>query len=962
MKYSLFFVLSCLISITAFGNKGIVRGSVIDEDGLPLMSAIVVVKGTTIGTTTDLDGEFTLSVETGTHNLQITCIGYQPLSIEGVNVTEDEVNVLKDLQLKPMSNELEEAVVKAKAVRTNEGALIAMKRRSSTIMDGISSAQMQLVGDGSAIEASKRVTGVSIEDGKYIYVRGLGDRYTKTTLNGIQIPGLDPDKNSLQMDIFPTNLIDNIIASKNFSADLPADFTGGLVNIETKDFPEKKIFKVSLNTAYNPQMNLNSDYLTYEGGGTDFLGIDDGTRALPDGADAQNIPTPISGASKDQVKSFVSSFNPNLSANRATSPLDYGASLTIGNQLQLKGEKKNKLGYIFSLSYKRDYTFYEDVTYSEYQRYKESTKNELRYATIQKGQQGEDMALVGVLGGLAYKTKKSKIRLNVLRLQSGTSKAGIFDIDNDGQAVGQSGYIAKSHNLEYNERSLTNLLLAGDHSIGDGKWKVDWKLSPTWSSSDDPDIRKTAFTYSNLDTSFVAGAGGNPSRIWRYLDEVNMSGKLDVTRDYKLWDRDAKFKVGASHIYKQRDYEILFFDIQFFGNQSWSNPDPSEVLNPENIYPSTTNNIYYQSGNLLLNPNAYSANVNNTAFYVSNEMSPFPKLKTVLGVRAENNVQRYTGSDQAYASGDTVNGTYLDNEKVLDALDFFPSVNLIYAVTDNQNIRFTYGRTIARPSFKELSFAQIIDPLTNRIFNGSLFKYPGWDGKLTETRINNFDLRWEYFMKRSELISVSAFYKTFDQAIELVRIPTQQTSTEFQARNVGDGKVYGLEFEVRKEMGFVSPFLSKLLVMGNLTLVKSQIQMTDLEFNARKNYEKDGENITNTRDMAGQSPYVINAGISYNDPEIGLNTGVFYNVKGRTLYIVGAGLFPDVYTEPFHSVNFSVNKSFGKDRRTSIDLKVENLLNDRLEKFYQAYKADAQIFDSFNPGMTFSLGVSHTFK
>ncbi|MCB0698684.1 MAG: carboxypeptidase-like regulatory domain-containing protein, partial [Chitinophagaceae bacterium] len=251
MKNSLLFVLGCLMSITALG-KGIIRGSVIDADGYPLMSAVVVVKGTTIGTVTDLDGAFTLNVESGTHQLEIKCVGYQPLNIADVTVKDDDVNVLNEIKLQPAGSKLEEVVIKAEAVRTNESALIAMKRRSTSIMDGISSAQMQLVGDGTAIEASKRVTGVSIEDGKYIYVRGLGDRYTRTTLNGIQIPGLDPDKNSLQMDIFPTNLIDNIIAHKNFSAELPADFTGGLVNIETKSFPEKKIFKVSVGIGYNP--------------------------------------------------------------------------------------------------------------------------------------------------------------------------------------------------------------------------------------------------------------------------------------------------------------------------------------------------------------------------------------------------------------------------------------------------------------------------------------------------------------------------------------------------------------------------------------------------------------------------------------------------------------------------------------------------------------------------------------
>ncbi|MCB0699342.1 MAG: TonB-dependent receptor, partial [Chitinophagaceae bacterium] len=678
--------------------------------------------------------------------------------------------------------------------------------------------------------------------------------------------------------------------------------------------------------------------------------------------DPVNIPTPLNGASGQEVNQFVRSFNPELGASTMTSPVDYSASLTLGNQLQLKGEKKRSLGYIMSLSYKRDYKFYDDVTYSEYQRDEDSSINELRYATIQKGAFGETSTLLGGLAGIAYKTQRSKYRLAAMRLQSGTSKAGKFDIDNDPAAVGQSGYFAKSDNLEYNQRSLTNVLLAGDHSFMNDKWQLDWKVSPTWSKSNDPDIRKTAFTYRQSDTSFNAGAGGNPTRIWRYLDEINMGAKIDLVRNYNAMGRDAVLKFGVSHIYKKRDYEILFFDMQFLGSQKWTSHEANNVLNQENIYPNKPNSIYYQSGNLALNPNAYSSNVNNTGIYVSNEMSLLPKLKSVIGVRAENYVQKYTGSDQKYATGDTVGGRYLDNEEVLSALDIFPSLNLIYALKDKQNIRFTYGRTIARPSFKELSYAQILDPITNRIFNGSLFSYLGsWDGKLTSTRINNFDLRWEMFMERSELFSVSAFYKTFNDAIELVRIPTAQTSTEFQARNVGDGTLYGAEIELRKELNFISPFFSNFLVSANLTLVKSQIQMTSIEYNARKKYERVGQSITDKRDMAGQSPYVINAGIAYSNADMGLNAGVFYNVKGPTLYIVGVGLYPDVYTEPFHGVNLSFNKTIGKEGKTVIDFKVENLLNDRVEKFYQSYKATKQIFDSINPGRSFSIGISHNF-
>ncbi len=294
-------------------------------------------------------------------------------------------------------------------------------------------------------------------------------------------------------------------------------------------------------------------------------------------------------------------------------------------------------------------------------------------------------------------------------------------------------------------------------------------------------------------------------------------------------------------------------------------------------------------------------------------------------------------------------------------MDWFPSVNFIYSLNDQQNLRASYSKTIARPSFKELSFAQILDPITNRIFNGSLFTYAGWSGNLTETRINNYDLRWELFMERGQIFSVSAFYKQFDNPIELVRIPEQQTSTEYQPRNVGDGLLYGIELEFRKDLDMISPSLRNFNISGNFTFVESQIDMTSTEFNSRKTYEKTGETIEDTRQMAGQAPFVVNAGLSYTNPGSGLDAGLFYNVKGSTLFIVGAGLFPDIYNEPFHSLNFSINKKIGKSQKTAIDLKVANILNDRIESFYQALNADDQPFSSLNPGRAFSLGLSHNF-
>jgi len=263
-------------------------------------------------------------------------------------------------------------------------------------------------------------------------------------------------------------------------------------------------------------------------------------------------------------------------------------------------------------------------------------------------------------------------------------------------------------------------------------------------------------------------------------------------------------------------------------------------------------------------------------------------------------------------------------------------------------------------------FAQILDPVTNRIFNGSLFPFEGpdgeleWDGNLVETRINNYDLRWELFGNGSENLSISGFYKTFDNPIELVRIPVALSTNEFQPRNVGDGQVTGIEVEFGKNLGFLTEGLSKLRVNGNVTFVQSSIDMTDVEFNVRKLFEKTGETVENTRAMAGQAPYIINAGLSYVDFENGLDAGFFYNVKGSTLTVVGGGLFPDVYSVPFHSLNFNLNKSFGPEKKFDVNVGVNNILNARIQEVYRGFQAEDEIFSFFSPNRSFSVGLNYS--
>ena len=957
----LYFIALLLTSSLVY-SQGTISGTVFDgETGETIINATVQVLGTSKGAVTDFDGNFSFKLKSDTYDLKISFISYETILVKKVFVANNETTILEEIKIDQKSEEMAVFTVVGEQVRNTEGALDIIKMNDVKMLDGITSDKIKLTGDGTAGEAAKRITGVSVDGGKYIYVRGLGDRYTKTTLNGVSIPGLDPDRNSLQMDIFPSNLISNIIVSKNFTADLSPDFAGGAINIETTAFPDKKVFDVSFGMSYNPQMHFNNEFLSYEGGNTDFLGFDNGTRSLPTNANSNNIPTPISGASKEEVYDFVTSFDKELGAKQQTSLTDYSLALTFGNQFDLKNQKSKRISYIMSASYKSEYKFYDNVTYGEYQKSLESSDTELKYATVQNGQIGERQFLIGLLGGIAYKTNEDQLKFTAMHLQNAEKRAAQFNIDNNGEAVGQSGYIASSDNLEFNQRGLTNFLLEGEHIREKSNWEINWKLSPTFSSSEDPDIRKTAFTNTPLDTFFSAGAGGNPTRIWRNLNEMNLAAKVDLTKKYSFREKEGKLKFGFSEIYKSRDYEILFFDVQFFGGQNWTNSDPNKVLDQENLYTQGGNNIYFQSGNKNPNPNSYESSVNNMGLYVSNEYMLSKKLNTIVGLRAENYVQRHTGRDQLYASGDEFNGTNLEDEKVLESFDLFPSVNLIYKVKEKQNLRFSYGRTIARPSFKELSFAQILDPISNRIFNGSLFKYANWDGNLQETRIDNLDVRWELYKKVGQMISVSGFYKFFDKPIELVRIPEQQTSTEYQPRNVGDGMVLGLEFEFKTNIEMISSEKNIFSLSGNLILVNSQITMTDAEYNSRNGYIKKGESITNKRQMAGQSPFVVNCGIMFTNKESEIQSGLFYNVKGPTLYIVGAGLFPDIYTDPFHSLNFSINKKIGKDKRTKIDFKVSNLLGDNNYNYYSSFEAENQPYSEFNIGRTVSVGVSHKF-
>ncbi len=954
-------LLALVFNFALLAQNGFIRGSVFDnKTGESLPGVTIFVMETTSGTLTDFDGKFNLSIAAGTYNLRISYISYETVIVEKLVVKSGGVVLLDNLKLKEAQVELSEVTITAEAVRNSEIAMLTMKQKSANLIDGISAVNFRKTGDSDAASSLKRVPGISVEGGKYVFVRGLGDRYTKTILNGVDIPGLDPDRNTLQMDIFPTNVIDNIIVHKSFSPELPADFTGGVIDITTKDFPELKTGNISLSLGYNPDMHFNADFLTYEGGKTDFLGYDDGTRAIPA---TENIPFFSEVVAKpdspegQRFREIMNNFNPHLAAIRDNSLMDYSVGVALGNQIPLK---KVTLGYNFSLSYKVNQEYYKDAEFGSYGMLANPETYELERREYTYGEFGSTNVLLGGLAGFAVKTKRSKYILNVLHLQNGESKAGIFDYNGSDQG---SNFNAIQHNLEYSQRALTNVLLSGKHFFADNKWGVEWKLSPTRSEIMDPDIRFTRYETRGALFS-ISTEVGFPERIWRDLTEMNVVGQLNISRDYKLFGNDAKVKFGGAYTHKERDYDIRSYAINVRGVPLTGNPD--ELFLPENIWPLGGNlnrGTAYESRFIPNNFNKFESNNQNTAFYLSTEISPFAKLKAIVGVRAENFVQRYTGQNQTTDSN-------FDNEVVIDDLDFFPSANIIYNLSDKQNIRASYSQTIARPSFKEMSFAEIFDPISGRVFVGGLFRDADdvagieyWNGNLRVTKIQNADLRWEMFHGKGQTISVSAFYKVFDSPIEIVQYVSQKGA--FQPRNVGDGQVSGLELELRQNLSFFGKAFDNFVFTSNLTYAKSRIELSTTEYQSRVDNARAGESVSEYREMAGQAPYIVNAGFSYNGSEKGFlngfEAGVYYNVQGPTLEVVGIADRPDVYTLSFNSLNINVNKSFGEAKKLQVGIKIDNLLGDTKESVFQSFKADDQYYTFLDQGRTIQMRISYKF-
>ncbi|MFK7954397.1 MAG: TonB-dependent receptor [Ekhidna sp.] len=932
MKRILISALVISLASLVQAQNGFLNGQVIDgSTGEPLFGATVVKVGTTNGAVADFNGNYSLSLPAGDHTIAFQSVGFVTITKENVTISEGEtasieVTLVEDVQ------QLATVTVTADVVRDNEIGMLLVQKKSINTVDGISSSTFKKVGDNNLSAAMGRVTGVSVQSGKYVYVRGLGDRYTKTAINGMIIPGLDPDRNDVQIDIFPTGILENVVVYKTFSPNLTGDFTGGLIDIQTKSFPDEKSTSVSLSLGFNPDMHFNSNYLSYDGSSTDFLGFDNGARDLP----VNSSETLESNNENTEL------FDATLGADRSRSFMNTGFSFSHRNQI-----KRDRLtwGYNALFTYSNRVNHIEGFERRRYERDITGAEVELLRDFTAAGDLSSNEVLWSGLVSIAAKTKNHTIGTNFLNIQNGVSSA--LKRTRNNSSLNNPTFLYNDI-LTYTERSMFNNITYGKHQFG--KLNLNWANSLIFSKQYEPDYRETAINEDEGDLGFRNG--GLINRFWRNLDEVNESARVDLA--YELNGRNT-LKAGGAFSFRKRDFDIYMYGYENLTSRNVDSTDPNDLLEDDNIVSETRpNGLAIQN---TVNPaNSYDGKQRTFSAYAMNEMNISEKLKSIYGVRLENIRMLYTG----VVTIDETTGAdgLLEDEDVLNETNLLPSLSLIYSLNDDMNLRASYNKTLARPSFKEKSEIFLMDPISTIIFSGNI--------DLQQAEINNYDLRWEYFFSPGELFSASLFYKDFQNHIALVAF--DNAPNQIAPRNVGNAQAFGTEFEFRKRLSFLGSIFDDVMFGSNLSFVYSRVDRKTVpvnrsglsEYQSEVDYRNTDNGVEQYRDMSLQAPYSVNAFFNYESDANGITANLSYNVQGETLTYVSASNVPEVYTQPFHSLNLQLSKSFGEEQNSSISLSAKNLLNDDNELFYRLDDQERP-FSFQAPGRLFTLKYTYNF-
>lgn len=947
MKRIVLLVFTIFISIVSFSQTGFIRGKIIDaQTGEPLIGATVVVAGTTTGTITDFDGNYNLKLDAGTYTISVSYVSFETQTFENTPINEGEATIL-NATLSEATTELDEVVVTARARQRTESAMQVMKRKSALVMDGISAQHISRLGDSDAAGALKRVTGVTVQEGKYVYVRGLSDRYMTVTLNGAVIPGLDPNFNTVQMDLFPSNIIENMMVSKTYSPDLPS-FTGGLVDIETKDFPNQFTIHASTSIGFNTQAQFNDKYITYDHGNSDWIGFDDGTRTIPDQLEGLELVEPSQVISEPQ-QSYEQSrqFNKILGTEFGTAPINQSYAFSVGNQFSFANDKS--LGLVAALTYSNKSSYYENGRLDEYEAVNDNYAEPSEVLSEDKG--GNDVIWSALLSSSLKLDNNNRIRLTYLRNQNGTRTARHME----GATLESDNYDLTKTSLEYLERSLTAYQTSGKHVFtGLNNFTIDWMTSYTHSIQNEPDIRffiNEIIELNDGETIYEVRSNRKPERRYRNMWEYNWHSKIDFTAPVNIGDEQLKIKFGASYLDKYRNSDEDRYTIEVIGTTPTdifrSSGEPEDYVVDENFfgYEGQLRGTYYNNDRFTNQVYSYKANDIITSGYLMFDFPLLKKIRIVGGARFETtdmfiqnkiDTVEFDRQSQINSFKNSRSDTLFEN--------FLPAINVTYQISELMNVRLGYSKSISRPSFRERAPFQFYEYTEGTTILGN--------PDLAIGTIDNYDFRWEYYFNPGELISVSAFYKKLYNPIERYKVPSTGNLTTY--RNGNDAYMYGTEIEFRKKLDFIG--LENYEFGANVTLIYSETDVDSSRLALARNVVED---FPSTRPLYGQSPYIINAYFAYSNPEIGLTANLGFNVEGKKIVIINKFQTPDTYEKPYPNLNFNISKTVFQN--FTLKFSAENLINPDFDQSFDL-AGETYYFRRYKRGQQFSLSLSYAFN
>ncbi|MEO6245584.1 MAG: TonB-dependent receptor [Opitutaceae bacterium] len=939
------FAVQALGAAEGGGATGIIAGRVVNSgNGAGVFGVTVSVRSSGQTTTTDLNGVFRLDrVAVGEHEVRFARPEFLPAAITDVNVEAGDVARI-EYALAPARGPvvvLEAVAVSADVVANSGIGLLAQRQKAAGVSDAIGSDQMSRLGFSDAAQAMKAVTGASVVDGKYVYIRGLGDRYSSTSLNGAEVPSADPERRAVQMDLFPAELIDAIVTSKTFTPDRPGNFSGGNVDIRTKSLPDARTFAFSVGTTFNAQSTGKS--LLGSGGGVDWLGRDDGARQIP--AELREKTIPARGTATDAEIGLLSRlFSPVMAPTRATAPWNRKWSASYGDRFEIGTQQ---VGVIASLTHDHNYSSYSGgrIGRNELQGFNSTA---LSTTVSLDDERGAEEISAGATAKVSWQfSPGQEISLNglfnsvsedVARLQRGLYIAG-GGLDND--------QVYTTRTLKFTERELRSGQLSGRHLFP--AWRdvlVEWSVARSRNTQDEPDTR-----FFNNSSRVIAGrtffeweTSGlvNPARYYRRLEESRDDYSLDLTLPLARGaGSEVKLKAGGAFAriergFRERQYIYRSLGRRFDGNdQTFFLPASVGAVN------ATTGR--FLSDTLFVQDtsaprNNYDGAMDVAAGYLMADVPITGRLRAVGGVRIETTDMRVTSQDPTRREG------------LLDLRDTLPALSLVYALHPKMNLRAAFGRTLARPNFREMA------PYETFEFVGD-FVYIG-NPDLKRTLIDNFDLRWEWFTGPGRIVAVSAFWKNLKNPIEkAIFAPTGViiNQGEIQFQNPEKGRVYGAEFEFRQKLGGLSERLKNFTFGLNLTVVESSVEVSAGELRMARQFNPSA---SDTRPLAGQSNHLVNGDFSYSNPRTRTAASVYYNLFGERLALVSPPGTPDIFEQPAAELDFVLSQKFGAHWKFGFSAK--NLLNPP-ERASQTFRGVDYVRYERKRGRTFSLSLGYGF-